>query len=232
MDSVVRKRRVYKFLSSDLALDDLTEGHIKISTFPDMNDPFELTGGLHCKPEMQESLAAVISRLNEWCGVLCFSQDWHNAMLWSHYAAKHAGVCIGFDVSGPVELKDPHYVTSRQEIDTGLRTLLEIASRMPDLALSDLESCKKVTEQMLLTKFDAWRYENEVRTFVELKQEQKRDGLYFAKFDDHIRPSIGPARLFWDLDARQPKRISKPRSVVMRLRSQSYEQCFRPIRFR
>ena len=102
-------------------------------------------------------------------------------MLWSHYAAKHAGMCIGFDVSGPMDLKGPHYVTSRREIDTGLRTLLAAAAHMDRLTPSDLEACNLVTEQLLLTKFDAWRYENEVRTFIELKQEQKRG--------DHRRPN-------------------------------------------
>jgi hypothetical protein len=195
MDSVINKRRVYKFLSADLALDDLGERHIKISTFQDMNDPFELTGGLDCAPELRVYLATLISRLNEWCGVLCFSQDWRNAMLWSHYAAKHAGICLGFDVSGPVEMKDPHYVSSRQEVDTGLRILRDVATGVHDLAPSDLEACNKVAEQILLTKFDAWRYENEVRMFVALKQEQKRGDLYFAELNQHIRPStviLGP----------------------------------------
>src|SRR5271157_433416 len=155
MDSVNNERRIYKFLSAPSALDDLTEQHIKISTFPDMNDPFELTGGLHCDPELRGHLAALLSRLNEWCGVLCFSQDWHNAMLWSHYAAKHAGMCIGFDVSGPMNLKDPHYVTSRREVDAGLRTLLAAAARMDRLTPSDFEACNRVTEQLLLTKFHA-----------------------------------------------------------------------------
>jgi hypothetical protein len=190
MDSVNNERRVYKFLSAPLALDDLTEQHIKISTFPDMNDPFELTGGLQCDPEMRGHLAVLLSRLNEWCGVLCFSQDWQHAMLWSHYAAKHAGMCIGFDVSSPMNLKDPHYVTSRREIDTGLRTLLAAAARMDRLTPSDLEACNRVTEQLLLTKFDAWRYENEVRAFVELKREQQRGDYYFAEFDDHLRPRL------------------------------------------
>jgi hypothetical protein len=48
---------------------------------------------------------------------------------------------------------------------------------------------------MLLTKFDAWRYENEVRLFIALKQEQKRGALYFAEFDEQIQPStitLGP----------------------------------------
>jgi len=36
--------RLYKFLSADFALWDLTEKKIKISEFHDMNDPFELRG--------------------------------------------------------------------------------------------------------------------------------------------------------------------------------------------
>jgi hypothetical protein len=189
MNSAVSKKRVYKFLSADFALKDLRERRIKVSTFPDMNDPFELTGGISCKPELREHLATLISRLNEWCGVLCFSQDWRSPMLWSHYAAKHAGICVGFDVSTVVEMKCPCYVASRQEVDTGLRVLLDAAARVHELRPADVEACMKVVESMLLTKFAAWRYEDEVRLFVVLKQEQKLGDLYFAELDDHIQPS-------------------------------------------
>jgi hypothetical protein len=30
--------------------------------------------------------------------MLCFSRDWHNPVQWSHYADKHRGICLGFDV--------------------------------------------------------------------------------------------------------------------------------------
>ena len=31
-------------------------------------------------------------------GILCFSEDWTDPVLWTHYGAKHRGICLGFDV--------------------------------------------------------------------------------------------------------------------------------------
>jgi hypothetical protein len=64
-----------------------------------MNDPFELLGGLSSDPELRDHLTALLSHLNNWCGVLCFSQDWQNPLLWSHYGDKHKGICLGLDIS-------------------------------------------------------------------------------------------------------------------------------------
>jgi len=43
--------------------------------------------------------------------------------------------------------------------------------------------------RLLLTKFEAWKYEDEVRVFIELKEEQKRGCHYFADLDDDFQPA-------------------------------------------
>src|ERR1700733_7795266 len=95
--------RVYKFLRADLALQNLTERHIKISTFPDMNDPFELLGGFESDPDLRRFRDGLTTLLNQ-CGVLCFSRSWQNALLWSHYGDKHRGICLGIDITGPAKV--------------------------------------------------------------------------------------------------------------------------------
>src|SRR2546429_474927 len=102
-----------------------------------MNDPFELTGGLPCDPQLRGHLTTLISRLNKWCGVLCFSRDWQNAMLWSHYGDKHKGICLGLDISATVQISDPFYVASRQELDPDLRVLLAAAPKVKSLKPAD-----------------------------------------------------------------------------------------------
>ena len=180
--------RAYKFLPAEFALQDLTKRQIKISTFPDMNDPFELLGGLRSDPQLSPHLAARVSHINDWCGVLCFSRDWHNAMLWSHYGDKHRGICLGLDISA--EVHEPFYVANRQEFDTDLRVLLAAAPRRKGLTPSDPEfqACEQAVARILLTKYDAWRYENEVRTFIALKAEQRQGPFYFAEIDKHFQP--------------------------------------------
>jgi len=193
----VKVTRVYKFLSAEFALENLEKGHIKISTFPDMNDPFELLGGLRSDPQLGPYLTALVSCLNDSCGVLCFTRDWHNAILWSHYADKHKGICLGLDVrvSENLELNEPHYVATRPDFDSDLKSLIEASTKISDLAPSDFHACMEVAKRMLLTKFEEWSYENEVRAFVEMKPEQKQGSLYFAQFDEDIQPRtivLGP----------------------------------------
>jgi hypothetical protein len=181
--------RVYKFLPAEFALQNLCKRQIKISSFPDMNDPFELLGGLRIDPTLRHHWEVLLSRLNEWCGVLCFSRDWHNAMLWSHYADKHKGICLGFDIGAKLELRKPDYVANRQEFDDDLRVLLAAAPHSMSLKPSDkqFKDCMRVITRMLFTKFDAWSYENELRMFIAQKEEQKQGAFYFAEFDEQIQ---------------------------------------------
>jgi hypothetical protein len=53
----------------------------------------------------------------------------------------------------------------------------------------------RVAEALLLTKFKAWRYEDEVRMLVKLREDQRKGALYFADLDESIQPStviVGP----------------------------------------
>ena len=43
---------------------------------------------------------------------------------------------------------------------------------------------------LLLTKFVDLRYEDEVRILLGLREDQRKDNLYFATFDENIQPSM------------------------------------------
>jgi hypothetical protein len=159
-----------------------------------MNDPFELLGGCITAPEMVAHRTKLESFLSGWCGVLCFSRDWQNAMLWSHYGDRHKGICLGLDISSAVELSEPRYVTSREEFDSDrdLEVLLAAAPHIRNLKPSDpqFQACKSAVGRMLLTKFEAWRYEHEVRAFIALKSEQRQGELWFADLGSDIQPAV------------------------------------------
>jgi hypothetical protein len=179
--------QVYKFLPANCALDDLLKRRLKISTFGDMNDPFELYGVRFSNPDVQ-SLLASHSQLNH--GVLCFSRNWSNPMLWSHYADKHKGICLGFQISASDRVYEPRYVESRCELDS--EAMLEAAAPGDYLKESDprFKAAKEITQKMLMTKYNGWKYEDEVRIFIALKEEQKDDNSYFAGFDENIQPNM------------------------------------------
>src|ERR1700681_4254027 len=74
---------------------------LKVAMFSDANDPFELLA-LNCRGRGKREARKVLRQFKESqddeTGVLCFSRSWSNPVLWSHYADKHKGVCLGFDV--------------------------------------------------------------------------------------------------------------------------------------
>ena len=106
-------------------------------------------------------------------GLLCFSRDWHNPVQWSHYAEKHRGLCLGFDV--PEEsLGSVTYSGNR------------ITARIEQLTAPRLLD-PNTAKSLLLTKFSHWSYEDEVRAFVTLEDRDPGTGLYFAQFSDRLR---------------------------------------------
>lgn len=36
--------------------------------------------------------------MSEKYGLLCFCETWQSPLLWNHYADRHKGICLGFDV--------------------------------------------------------------------------------------------------------------------------------------
>ena len=65
-------------------------------------------------------------------GLICFSENWTNPLLWSHYADKHRGICLGFDVNIR-RLRKVTYVKERPALRLPLST--------------------KTTDDLLWTKF-------------------------------------------------------------------------------
>lgn len=99
-------------------------------------------------------------------------------------------MCVGFSIGPKVQINKPIYVRSRAEFDNDMRVLLKAASRLSAIKKAGKlpPDCLAAIRRLLLTKFIDWKYENEVRVFLELKEEQKRGRHYFAELDDDFQP--------------------------------------------
>ena len=164
--------RAYKFLNADFALKSLSERRLKISTFDDLNDPFELFPYDLSNRINRRAMRLTKAELSRNRGILCFSATWRDPVLWAHYADKHKGICIGFEIPEESNISRPVKYETR---------------RLPfpkKLTLADAH----VGEALLFTKYSKWEYEQEIRIFLDLKD--KEGGLYFRDFDDTIRPVI------------------------------------------
>ena len=91
--------RVYKFLTSEFAMKDIWERRLKIFEISDLNDPFELIPCDLSDPRHLYAALAMRDQATRNLGLLCFSRSWTNPLLWAHYADKHRGICLGFDLN-------------------------------------------------------------------------------------------------------------------------------------
>lgn len=162
--------RVYHFTSAQHAISNAQRRRLKIATLSDVNDPFELA---ICCNEQLRRRALRATRL-EWSnrfGMLCFSGDWHNPVQWSHYADKHRGVCLGFDVPD------------------GLLVPVRYAKNPPQLNWDAIEGGSALGQTEMVrwssTKFEHWAYESERRVFLAL-EEADSHGRYFADFGSQL----------------------------------------------
>jgi len=181
--------RVYKFLSDNFALDNLAKRRINISQYNEMNDPFELRGVTPSGPRTFDFLQTF---LNDYCGALCFTRTWNNSMLWSHYGDKHRGICLGFDIVAPAKLQEPIFL-EKPVIEVFGDTVIELAameSIASDCTRKSLhfDAVNGLITKMLLSKSTQWRYENEIRLLLQLKEDQRDGPFYFAEFDEMITP--------------------------------------------
>jgi hypothetical protein len=91
-------KRVYKFMSAQHGLSNLENRRLKVSTIDDLNDPFDLASIDFTDPIIENAIAATIIGWRGKNGLLCFSRNWDNLLLWTHYGASHTGLCLGFDI--------------------------------------------------------------------------------------------------------------------------------------
>ena len=172
--------RLYHFVDRDHGLDNIRKRRIKIATIADVNDPFELVPSSSEK-NVRQRFRIWREEFDRLYGMLCFSRSWRNPVQWSHYAAKHTGLCLGFDI--PANL-----LTKVQYSSTRLQVRV-------DLIEADGPKAQKEMLKVLSTKYAHWRYESEMRLFTRLNDRDPETGLYFADFSRRISLSevvVGP----------------------------------------
>ncbi|MGO8086870.1 DUF2971 domain-containing protein [Rhizobium leguminosarum] len=136
-----------------------------------MNDPFDFLGVAVNTTEQRRDLDKTRQGLNVAFGLLCMSTTWQEPLLWSHYADKHKGMCLGFDVD------DTHWEPVRYRAARPSLNYYSVSdfTELSDDALTDIR----------LTKFNAWRYEREYRLNVEIKNPQS-PGLHWVLYSDKM----------------------------------------------
>ena len=164
--------RVYHLTSAEHAVNDIALGRLKVARFSDLNDPFELLGANFREQGVRKIVRDFKSAFDAQTGLLSFSKDWAEPLLWSHYAARHRGICLGFNVPRDllevVEYQDERF---RAELDTD-----GDPSQLP----------KELQQALRRTKYSGWLYEGEYRRFVQLESAVQEGRLHFVPFSSDL----------------------------------------------
>jgi hypothetical protein len=88
-------------------------------------------------------------------------------VLWSHYAERHHGIALGFDVPDHKVLT-VRYLNCRMEIQ-------------------EEEMNEETIKDFLTTKFVDWAYEKEVRLITDLSEADPIDGGYYMNMEAELQ---------------------------------------------
>lgn len=159
---------LYHFVNLKFGLENIAKRRLKVSRVKHLNDPFEFQAFDLTDREFRKSIRAGIDEIHEQCGLICFSKSWRSPLQWAHYADRHTGICLGLEILPEHEdiIKEVIYVPERLRVN--MKNVTE-----------------ELIKQLIRTKFDKWRYEEECRIFVPLEQAEQ-DGLYFTPFESNM----------------------------------------------
>jgi len=200
--------RAYHLTSSDHGISDISLSRLKVARFAEVNDPFELMALNSHNREIRRLLRRFKVSQNSEMGLLCFSRNWTHPLLWSHYASKHEGICLGFDLRPGNELQEVRYEEKRPRVRFGTG--------------EDAQSIGKGLQGFLLrTKYIGWEYEQELRRFVDLSITKQENGLHFLPLDEDLRLReiiLGERNHLSLEDVRALAKATNPGAVVFKTR--------------
>ncbi len=160
--------KVYKFTSAKHAKMAIRNKMLKISTFNELNDPFELSATNLRNPGMGAFNRSAKNYIGNEYGLISFSREYTSPLMWGHYAESHTGICLGFEVPDE-DLIPVRYRQDRLKFDG-----------KTSLSYDDVINLVSV-------KFTDWQYEKESRMVVPLNAARKENGLYFESFSEKLR---------------------------------------------
>lgn len=163
---------LYKYMSfNNNSIRSLANKKLWTANPREFNDPFEALLNIDLKIEkLQKILEDYINKTT----ICCFSKNYNNILMWSHYADSHKGFCIGIDESPFKELlSDVVY----KEIENNVIDEMLKPSTTKDQKV-------KICQKFVTYKHESWGYEEEVRLI--LSGEKGSIGRY-ARFTVDIK---------------------------------------------
>ena len=163
---------LYHFINEEFGLKDLREGRLKVSDIANLNDPFDFLSIAAPTKTQRQQLRAWRLAMAKDHGLICFSRNWRSPVQWSHYADRHKGLCLGFEVND-THVRQVDYVQSRP-----------VWPAIPEPLPPKVK--QRMVDQLLYTKFAHWSYEDEYRLFT-TKASPDPDGHSYISFSEELK---------------------------------------------
>ena len=163
--------RLYYMTAEKWAQTILAEARLKLSLFDELNDPFELLGASIGGHETRRVVTFLRAHWSKTYGLLCMSDNWHSPLMWAHYADKHRGICLGFDIEDGLWWQ-MRYVADRISLP------LDVTKPVLGLDAAKLRSLMEV-------KAMDWAYEREYRMSSKLTDVEE-NGFYYVDFSNAL----------------------------------------------
>ena len=157
--------KLYRFQSiNKLTLQNLNNQKNWVADPYEFNDPFEFSfydsilidenGDFRQLNHIEKSNAIKFKDSIGDYGIVCYTSEYRNNLLWSHYSENHKGMCLVFDI--PKEKEDSLYKVQYQ-------------LHFPEINLTDDSKTDEEIKTIVTTKSIEWKYENEYRQVFIMK---------------------------------------------------------------
>ena len=171
----------YQFLPSRNAITNLERRMIKVSRIKAVNDLFELQPYLRLNKDERRQLHKIRTKVSDTYGMVCFSTDWQEPIMWGHYADYNKGIVLGFEAkSNRFAIREVEYPSRRKRVSFDLKTVTH----------------NEYIEAVGFIKYGGWSYEKEYRFFIKLDECTHIEEDYFLKYDNDLelrKVIIGPS---------------------------------------
>lgn len=165
--------RVFHFRKKEHGLLALEKQQLKIGEIDELNDPFELLAADLTDELERSKFLNWKAEISGKIGFISFSKRMASPLLWSHYADRHRGVALIFQVDR--ELVIPvSYCANRLPLN--IPEIMKNGGFSADLA-----------ERLGSTKSLDWSYEEEVRVAVSLEGCTTDNRLMFEPMNDQMK---------------------------------------------
>jgi hypothetical protein len=184
---------IYRFLDSHAAEKTLEAGRFRVGLLSKFNDPFEWKLGFTgiITPEEQ----AIADKYNSdhqswienWLGVLCFSDTASDPVLWSIYADKHRGVA--FEIEYDWNSKEENLFRMMYTNERPVLNFSQLRVMRKNCNKADIDTyLKGLLDRLRYQKSPGFSFEREYRLSIDLRNKkrcQNKDGNYDFKLPDN-----------------------------------------------